>query len=151
MKNVIKWNTIGVLIPRVAGRYGAKRMKYNSETGFLEFEESDCYLVDRTTFITLHAANLRLREEFEKWTVVYGNLGNQSMKESNWSACQNDADKILDTHQSRLMPPMPLRKETAEDLLREYIKAVDASERGERPEVSRSDLYARAKRVLEGK
>lgn len=120
-------------------------MKYNAE-GFLEFEEGDCdcdnYLKPR---INLETANLLLREEFEKWTVVSGFIDAFSM--SAWRSTHGRGTED-DNYQSRLMPPRPIRKETAEDVLRDYIKVVAAAERGERPEVSRHDLYARALRVL---
>lgn len=117
-------------------------MKYNSETGFLEFEESDCIT---TGYLAIGEANRLLREEIEKWTVVSGFIDAFSM--SAWRSTHGRGTED-DNYQSRLLPPRPIRKETAEDVLRDYIKVVAAAERGERPEVSRHDLYARALRVL---
>lgn len=93
-------------------------MKY-TENGFLEFEIKDLAYCDSSNVCRVKANRL-LREEMEKWQVVYGYCKEASM----WDTTKYDNNKDnCHTHTTRLTPPRPIQKDSFEQLTKDLAKA----------------------------
>lgn len=109
-----------------------------TEDLILEFETSECFplltdrgighLLEPRLALLLGNANRLLREEMEKWPVVFGS----TLRPVDG---YNEKQYESTTHRSRIMPPQPIRKENTEEeairLLRyltNYISMVGRTE-----------------------
>lgn len=77
-------------------------------------------IVSGEAFVRLNEANKLLREWFERQTVVYAwiNMATHA-KDHVWE----HESGISTTHTARLIGVRPIRKESAEDVLRELVEA----------------------------
>lgn len=95
-------------------------MRY-SDDGILELQmiDSDCVHPNSMLAITIHQANRLLREEQEKWQVVYG-VPNEMFSHVEGTVYRNGVANS-DTHLSRLMPPRPIQKDSFEQFVKDGL------------------------------
>lgn len=115
-------------------------MIYTDE-GILQFEESDfVYQITDDNYVPLGKVNEKLCDEQMKWQTVASN----NPKVGLWDVVEAE----YHTHTARLAGVRPIRKDTAEDVLRDFLKVYVFNDKRYG---TLESIKKRAHRALEGK